>query len=804
MSAGNSYIRWFDSIALADITSVGGKTASLGEMYQALIPQGIHVPNGFAITSAAYRALIESAGCGAELDNLMQGVSGEESSILAERAASARQLILEAALPAQLQDEMIGAYRQLQAQYGPGLRLAVRSSATAEDLPNASFAGQHESFLNIAGDEELLLACRRCFASLYTDRAISYRVRNGFAHNQVALAIAVMKMVRADQAASGVMFTLDTDSGFRDVVSISSAYGLGENIVQGAIDPDEFYVHKPTFEQGFRRVLRRELGSKQFTMICSDSDVGSVVSNIETAAQKRSRFSINDEEVLRLADYAIKTEKHYSALKGQDCPMDLEWAKDADDGLLYLVQARPETVVSQRPRDQLVRYQLRGKSTVLASGRAVGTAIASGVLRKIASSQELEHFQDGDILLAETTSPDWGPVMRRAGAVITVRGGRTCHAAIVAREFGIPAVVGIGSDVDHLNDGEQVTVSCAKGDRGVVYDGLVPFEKTEVQLQSLAKPNTGMMINLGSPDQAFRLSALPCDGVGLARMEFIVNESIKAHPMALLHPEKITDADQRAALQKLTENFSGGAEFFIQTLAEGIATIAAAFYPRPVIVRTSDFKTNEYAGLLGGADFEPKEENPMIGFRGASRYSHPAYEEGFALECAALKRVRDDMGLTNVKVMIPFCRRVEEGQKVIDAMARHGLARGDNGLQIYMMCEIPNNVILIDQFSQLFDGISIGSNDLTQLTLGVDRDSDIVAFDFDERDPGVMMMLKMAVEGAHRNRIPAGICGQAPSDYPEVAEYLVRLGIDSISLNPDALLATRERVVAIEQQLIKS
>ena len=801
--AAHAYIRWFDETGLEDIAQVGGKAASLGEMYRTLVPLGIRVPNGFTVTASAYRHVMDQSGAWEALRDLLAQLEGADSDRQAEIAADARKIVFDAGLPADLAQEIRAAYAKLCEQYGNEVKLAVRSSATAEDLPEASFAGQHDSFLDITGADELLNTCRQCFASLFTARAISYRARNGFDHLQVALAIAVMKMVKADQASSGVMFSLDTDSGFRDVVFITSTYGLGENIVQGAVDPDEFYVHKPTYAQGYRCVLRRHLGAKQQTLIAGSDAKQSALRNIETPLALRGRYSLTDDEVLTLAHYAITTEQHYSEKHGGPCPMDLEWAKDSDDGALYLLQARPETVASQKPRNQLKRYLFKRKpdqAALAATGRAIGTAIASGQLHRVTDASQLATFKDGEVLFAESTSPDWGPAMRRAAALITEKGGRTCHAAIVAREFGIPAVVGIGSD-HHLQEDEMVTVSCAEGDSGRIYQGEHAFEVVTTALDQIPTTKTRMMINLGSPEQAFRLSALPCDGVGLARMEFIVNEHIKAHPMALARPDKIGDDAARREIAALTANYASGADYFIEKLSEGIGTIAAAFYPRPVIVRTSDFKTNEYARLIGGSSFEAHEENPMLGFRGASRYAHPAYAEGFALECAALKRAREVMGLTNIKVMIPFCRRIPEGEKVLQAMADYGLKRGEMGLEVYVMCEIPNNVVQIDAFSQLFDGISIGSNDLTQLTLGVDRDSDIVAFDFDERDPGVYEMIRQAIEGAQRNDIPAGICGEAPSNYPEVAEYLVQLGIDSISLSPDALLRTIEKVAAIEQQI---
>jgi pyruvate, water dikinase len=673
----------------------------------------------------------------------------------------------------------------------------VRSSATAEDLPEASFAGQHESYLNVRGAPALLDACRRCFASLFTDRAVQYRINHGFDHFDVALSIGVQRMVRADLASSGVVFTLDTESGFTDVVFVTSTWGLGENIVQGAVEPDEFYVHKPTLRR--RMVLRRKLGEKKLKMVYAQG--GAATRNVPTSVDERERYSISDDEVVRLAELAVAIEAHYSALAGRPTPMDIEWARDGIDGRLYVVQARPETVISQRRGTIMTEYRLRDRGEVATRGRAVGSAVASGPVRVIRDHADLQRFESGAVLVADTTTPDWGTVMREAAALVTNRGGRTCHAAIVARELDIPAVVGCGDATTALSDGEVVTVACCEGEVGRVYRGSLPVERIETDLAKLVRPRTKIMVNLGNPDLAFRTALIPNDGVGLARLEFIITEYVKAHPMALAHPERISDAAVRGQIERLTRGYPTPADFFIERLSEGVATIAAAFYPKPVIVRLSDFKTNEYAKLLGGADFEPAEPNPMIGFRGASRYAHPAYEDGFALECAALLRVRNDMGLDNVKLMIPFCRRVDEARAVLACMARHGLERGRDGLEVYVMCEIPNNVISLAAFAEHFDGFSIGSNDLTQLTLGVDRDSETVAFDFDERDPGVMKMLEMAVLGAQRNHRHCGICGQAPSDYPEVAEFLVRLGIDSLSLNPDSVLATTLRIVDLERSI---
>ncbi len=796
------FIRWFGELGIEDVPLVGGKNASLGEMYRELGAQGVRVPNGFAITAEAYRYLLDQADAWGPLHEALDGLDASDVADLARRAARARDIVYDAGLPPDLRAEILAAYHQLQQEYGEDLSLAVRSSATAEDLPTASFAGQQDTYLNVSGDGALLDACRRCFASLFTDRAIHYRIDQGFDHFKVALSVGVMKMVRSDLATSGVMFSLDTETGFRDVVFITAAYGLGENVVQGAVDPDEFYVHKPTFEQGYRAVLRRTLGSKKIKMIYAGGGTRESTRNVPTSSTERSRFCLADEEVLELADYAIKVERYYSDKAGHPRPMDMEWAKDGLDGRLYMVQARPETVASQKRGTLLRQYRLRpGDAPRLAEGRAVGNGVAQGRARVIPSLEALTDFQPGEVLVADTTTPDWEPVMKTAAAIVTNRGGRTCHAAIVARELGIPAVVGCGDATDRIASGTEVTVSCAEGDIGHVYAGRVPFELVETDLSDLPRPKTRIMINLGNPEVAFKTAFLPNDGVGLARMEFIINEYIKAHPMALLHPERVQDAQERSRLDALVRHHDSPADFFVQRLSEGVGTIAAAFWPKPVIVRMSDFKSNEYASLLGGRWFEPAEDNPMLGLRGAARYTHPAYAEGFALECAAMKRVRDTMGLTNVRLMIPFCRRVEEGERVLEALAANGLARGENGLEIYVMCEIPNNVIQIDAFARLFDGFSIGSNDLTQLTLGVDRDSELVAFDFDERDPGVKEMIRLAVEGARRNGRHSGLCGQAPSDYPEMAAFLVEIGIDSMSLNPDTVLTTTRQVLEIERKL---
>lgn len=793
------FIRFFSEITIKDVPLVGGKNASLGEMYQSLTPQGIQVPNGFAVTAEAYRATLDQSNVWPSLREILSNLNPENVEDLARRAACARDIIYRAALPQEIAKEIKEALEDLAIEYGQDLTVAVRSSATAEDLPNASFAGQHDTYLNIHGAAAVLDSIQHCFASLFTDRAIRYRIDNGFDHLKVFNSVGVMKMVRSDLASSGVIFTIDTETGFKDVVFITGAYGLGENIVQGAVDPDEFYVFKPTLRNGKKAVLKRTLGAKKIKMILSDS--GRITTrNTPTTTEERETFCVNDNEIVFLAEQALLIEDHYSQSAGSHRPMDIEWAKDGLDGKIYIVQARPETVASQQNYNYIEEYKIINHGLLKAEGRAVGGKIVSGKARIIESASELSLFEPGEILIAQTTSPDWGTVMKSAKAIVTDRGGRTCHAAIVARELGIPAVVGTDIATQQIKTGEFVSVSCAEGEVGKIYEGKIDFEIEKTNITNLSKPNTHIMMNIGNPDLAFRHSMLPNDGVGLARMEFIIAETIKAHPMALIHPNRL-DAQDLREIQKLTKNYPDPSNYFIEKLSQGVATIAAAFYPKPVIVRMSDFKTNEYASLIGGKIFEYKEENPMIGFRGASRYSHPSYKEAFALECLAMKRVRNDFGLINVKLMIPFCRRIDEAKQVLQTLETHGLKRGDKGLEIYVMCEIPNNVILIDGFSKYFDGFSIGSNDLTQLTLGVDRDSEIVAFDFDERDEGVKELIRMAIEGAKRNGRPIGICGQAPSDYPEIAEFLVRLGINSISLNPDTVLKTTKQILSVEQKL---
>jgi pyruvate,water dikinase len=792
-----TYVRPFSTISNDDVPEVGGKNASLGEMYCTLRSAGVPIPNGFAVTAAAYRYVLEEGHAWGALREIVAGIAPHDLDDLAERAARAREIILACPLPPGLAAEILAAYHGLLAEYGPDTAVVVRSSATAEDLPNASFAGQHDSFLNIRGDEMVLGAYRRCIASLFTERAIHYRIDQGFDHFKVALSVGIMKMVRSDLATSGVAFTIDTESGFRDVVFITGSYGMGEDIVQGTVDPDEFYVYKATCEAGFQAVLRRRIGSKRQKLVCITATAGEpeqTTANVETSAADRERACITDAEVLTLARMSLAIERHYSTRAGAPVPMDIEWAQDGPGGPLFIVQARPETVASRIPLtvDTIDEYRfLKEPPSVLLTGRAIGSKIASGKARLVRGTGDLQAFVPGEILVADMTSPDWEPVMKTAGGIVTNRGGRTCHAAIVARELGIPAVIGTENATTVLTLGQELTLSCAHGETGTVYGGLVPFEVQHVKVGNLPPAPTKVMLTIGDPEIAFATSFIPNDGVGLARMEFIVSNDIKIHPMALVHPERITDPAVRDRILALTKSFAKPSDYFVQKLSEGVGTIAAAFYPKPVIVRMSDFKTNEYAALLGGDAFEPTESNPMLGLRGASRYTHPLYAEGFALECAAMQRVRAEMGFTNVILMIPFCRRVDEAKRVIDRMAELGLRRGENGLEIYVMCEIPNNVIQIDAFAQYFDGFSIGSNDLTQLTLGVDRDSDLVAFDYDERDPGMLEMLRLAILGSKRNHRHVGICGQAPSDYPDMAAYLVGLGIDSISLNPDTVVKTR-------------
>ncbi len=795
------FIKWFADTGIEDVPLVGGKNASLGEMYRALAAQGVKVPNGFSVTAEAYRYFLREAGVDRQMKDILAGLDTRDLENLRSRALQVRQAILGARLPEDLEAQIIDAYEQLRGTDVHPPDVAVRSSATAEDLPDASFAGQQESYLNVQGPAALLETCRRCFASLFTDRAISYRADKGFDHEKIALSVGVQRMVRSDLAASGVMFTLDTESGFRDAVLMNAAYGLGENVVQGSVNPDEYYVFKPTLKQGFAPILQKVCGNKEFKLIY-DIGGGKMVKNVPVPPDERAKFAISDEEILTLARWACIIEDHYSAKRGHPMPMDIEWAKDGNTGELFIVQARPETVQSRKQSDTYETYRLAERGRVLVTGRSVGAKIATGPVRVIKSVQHLDQFQAGEILVTDKTDPDWEPIMKKAAAIVTNRGGRTCHAAIVSRELGVPAIVGTERGAELLKDGQRVTVSCAEGDTGFIYEGELPFEVQRVNLKELGHPRTKVMMNVGNPEEAFSLSFIPNDGVGLAREEFIITSYIKVHPLALIGYDTLEPA-VKAEIDKLTSGYTDKPQFFVDKLAQGVAMIAAAFYPKDVILRLSDFKTNEYANLIGGRAFEPTEENPMIGFRGASRYYHPRYQAAFALECRAMKKVRDEMGLKNLKLMIPFCRTVEEGRRVQAEMEKHGLRRGEDGLEIYVMCEIPSNVILAEQFAEIFDGFSIGSNDLTQLILGVDRDSEIVAPIFDERNDAVKMMIAQVIATCRAKGRKIGICGQAPSDYPDFAQFLVEQGIDSISLTPDTVLKTTLAIAEKEKQLAK-
>ncbi|MEH2050652.1 phosphoenolpyruvate synthase [Nostoc sp.] len=813
-----SLILWFDEVGIADIPVVGGKNASLGEMIQQLTPKGINVPTGFATTAYAYRYFIQSAGLEAKLRKLFADLDVEDVKNLRERGKKARSLLIHTPFPIELREAIATAYHRLCEQYHTETDVAVRSSATAEDLPDASFAGQQETYLNVVGAEGVLAACHKCFASIFTDRAISYRHAKGFDHFSIALAVGVQKMVRSDLATSGVMFSIDTETGFKDAALITAAYGLGENVVQGSVNPDEYYVFKPTLKAGFRPIIDKKLGSKELKMIYDDGS--KFTKNVSVSASERGKFALSDEEILQLANWACLIEDHYSQVHGIFTPMDIEWAKDGITNQLFIVQARPETVQSQKTGNVLRSYRLllgnrewgigNGEKSShsslfdsqspipLVTGSAIGEAISQGKARLILNVQKLEQFQVGEVLVTERTDPDWEPIMKRASAIVTNSGGRTCHAAIIARELGVPAIVGCGNATEILKPGQEVTISCAEGEEGKVYAGLLPFEVEEVPLENLPRTRTQILMNVGNPQEALSLSAIPNDGVGLARTEFIIANQIQIHPMALIHYELLKDEFVKAKIANITSLYDNKPQYFVDKLAQGIGRIAAAFYPKPVIVRTSDFKSNEYANLLGGRQFEPNEENPMLGWRGAARYYDEGYREAFALECHAIKRVREEMGLTNVIPMIPFCRTPDEGRLVLAEMAKNGLKQGVNGLQVYVMCELPSNVILAEEFADVFDGFSIGSNDLTQLTLGIDRDSALVARLFDERSPAVKEMVKMAIKAAKKHNRKIGICGQAPSDYPEFAQFLVEQGIDSISLNPDSVLKTMLEVAKVE------
>jgi pyruvate, water dikinase len=805
------HILRFSETGISDIELVGGKNASLGEMFQNLRKKGIKIPNGFSVTAEAFRYFVKQNAIDDDIKRILKGLDTANMRNLAERGYRVRQAVLSAEFPVDLRNEIIEAYSKLSKEYDSkksfkifwdnkdhtnhfagGVDVAVRSSATAEDLADASFAGQQESYLNVTGEYQLLESIKKCFASLFTDRAISYRVDKGFDHMEIALSVGVQKMVRSDEAASGVMFTIDTESGFSDAIVINGSWGLGENIVKGKVNPDEFIVHKPTLVKGFKSIVGKKLGSKETKLVYSVGGSAST-QDVIVSQEDREHFCISDEEALKLAQWGMQIEEHYKK------PMDIEWAKDGRDGNLYVVQARPETVQSQKSKNVLEEYILKTKGKILCSGAAVGGKIGQGKANVIKAVAKISDFKKGEVLVTEMTDPDWEPIMKIAAAIVTNSGGRTSHAAIVSRELGIPCIVGTSNATQKIKDGKYVTVSCAEGEEGHVYEGMLKFELKKTNLKGIKKTKTKIMMNVGNPDQAFDLTFIPNDGVGLAREEFIITEYIKIHPMALIHFEKVKDKEEKKKINELTNGYKNKEEFFVDKLAEGIGRISAAFWPKDVIVRMSDFKTNEYATLIGGKAFEPAEENPMIGWRGASRYYDDDYKEGFRLECLAFKKVRDVMGLTNMKAMIPFCRTIEEGKKVLTEMEKYGLKRGVNGLQVYVMCEVPSNVILAKEFAKIFDGFSIGSNDLTQLTLGVDRDSAKVAHVYDERNEAVKELIRQVIEKAHKARRKVGICGQAPSDFLDFAKFLVEEKIDSISLNPDTVIKTMLEIGKMEK-----
>lgn len=802
MDKSNMFILWFDQLNNDDVQYVGGKNASLGEMYVNLTSKGIRVPNGFALTAYAYRYFLEKAGIKEHIRQILSDLNTHDMQNLSERGQKVRDTILKAEFPQELKSVILSAYRDLCGAYNKDRSdtdVAVRSSATAEDLPDASFAGQQETYLNVRGDFQILEAVKKCIASLFTNRAISYRVDKGFDHFNIALSVGVQKMVRSDKACSGVMFSVDTESGFKDVVFITGSYGLGENIVLGVVNPDEYYVFKPTLKQGHKPIISRKIGNKELKMIYS-TEGNKPTKNVPVPEADRNKFVLSDDEVLTLAKWACTIEDHYSWKAGHFKPMDMEWAKDGQTGELFIVQARPETVVSQKNKNVLETYVLKQKGNLIVKGKSVGERIGSGEANVIKNVHDIGKFKKGQVLVTEMTDPDWEPIMKIASAIVTNRGGRTCHAAIISRELGIPCVVGTIDGTEKIKSGQQITVSCAEGDAGNVYDGHLPFEIQKIDLQNLPKTKTKIMMNCGNPEEVFDLSYIPNDGVGLAREEFIIMSYIRAHPLALLNYHTQTP-EVKSQIDAISLGYEDKVKFFIDKLAQGVGMIAAAFYPKDVILRFSDFKTNEYANLIGGKAYEPKEDNPMIGWRGASRYYSPGYKDGFALECRAILKVRNEYGLTNLKVMVPFCRTVEEGKKVIAEMEKNGLRKGDNGLQVYVMCEIPSNVILSDQFSEIFDGFSIGSNDLTQLALGLDRDSEIVAHIYDERNEAVKRLLRKVIADCKQYHRKIGICGDAPSTFPEFAQFLVECGIDSLSLTSDAIIKTTIMVAELEKKL---
>ena len=797
----DKFVLWFDEIELDDIPQVGGKNASLGEMRRELTAKNVSIPDGFAITAYAYRYLLDSAGIKDEMTHILSDLDTHDMDSLAEKGEKIRSLIYNATVPDDLRDAIAEAYHKLCEEYEENMDVAVRSSATAEDLPDASFAGQQETFLNIRGEDAVIEASKKCFASLFTNRAISYREDKGFDHMSVYLSIGVQKMVRSDLESSGVIFSIDTESGFKDAILITGSYGLGEMVVQGTVNPDEFFVFKPTLD-GHRPILQKKLGTKEVKMIYStDGDESTNI--VPVPEEDRKRFCVTEDEILKLAEWTKIIEDHYSEKAGFFKPMDIEWGKDGKTGELFILQARPETVQSQKDVNVLETYVLLETKEPLATGTAVGSKIGSGKVRVIETVANIKDFQAGEVLVTDMTDPDWEPIMKIAAAIVTNKGGRTCHAAIVSRELGVPCIVGTGDGTDKITGTSEITVSCAEGEVGVVYDGILKYDVQKVNLEDLGRPKTKIIMNVGNPENAFDIAAIPNDGVGLARLEFIINNFIRIHPMALIQFDRVTDEKVRKEIETLTQGYENKTEFFIDKLAQGVAKIGAAFYPNDVIVRMSDFKSNEYANLIGGTYFEENEENPMIGFRGASRYYDDRYREGFVLECEAMKKVRNEMGLSNVKLMVPFCRTVEEGERVVKVMKDNGLVQGENGLELYMMVEIPSNVILIEEFGKVFDGFSIGSNDLTQLTLGLDRDSAQVSHIFDERNQAVLDLIKTAITKARKMGKKIGICGQAPSDYPEFARFLVECGIDSMSLTSDTVIKTTLDVKKTEQSLGK-
>ncbi|NHH90590.1 phosphoenolpyruvate synthase [Pseudoalteromonas sp. MB47] len=778
------YVLWYQELGMQDVPRVGGKNASLGEMISNLANAGVQVPGGFATTADAFNEFLEQSGLNSKIHDILDTLDVDDVNTLAKVGAEIRQWIIDTPFQPNLDQAIRDAYSQLHGDASQDVSFAVRSSATAEDMPDASFAGQQETFLNVRGIDAVMTAIKHVFASLFNDRAISYRVHQGYDHRGVALSAGIQRMVRSDKAASGVMFSIDTESGFEDVVFVTSSYGLGEMVVQGAVNPDEFYVHKPTLANGKPAVVRRNIGSKAIQMIYSaDESHGKQVEIVDVDSSLSNKFSITDAEVQELAKQAVIIEKHYGR------PMDIEWAKDGNDGKLYIVQARPETVRSNEDANVMERFQLNGTSTVVAEGRAIGHKIGSGTVRVLDSIDEMDKVQQGDILVTDMTDPDWEPIMKRAAAIVTNRGGRTCHAAIIARELGIPAVVGCGNATDLIKAGQDVTVSCAEGDTGYIYEGILDYEVLTSRVDEMPELPMKVMMNVGNPDRAFDFARLPHAGVGLARVEFVINRMIGVHPKALLNFDAQSD-ELKAEISEMMAGYESPVEFYISKLVEGIATLGCAFAPERVIVRMSDFKSNEYANLVGGQQYEPEEENPMIGFRGAARYISEDFRDCFALECEAIKRVRNEMGMTNIEIMIPFVRTLEEGKRVIELLEEHGLKRGENGLKVIMMCELPSNALLADEFLEFFDGFSIGSNDLTQLTLGLDRDSGLIAHLFDERNPAIKKLLSMAIQTAKAKGKYVGICGQGPSDHEDFAAWLVEQGIDSVSLNPDTVLET--------------